>query len=157
MKRALSLILAALILMPSALAEVDLTGMSYEDLLKLREQVSLEIWTRAETKAVTVPVGVWEIGKDIPVGHWSITAEAGHRYDWARIDYCDLLDETGKWVSPDCRFHYSCIVKCADSESNISELTTVDLDLKEGAFIIIEASPVVFTVFTGKPDLGFDW
>ena len=74
MKKLLSVILAALILTSAAaLAEVDLSGMSYAELLALRNQVQQELITRPEWKEVTVPPGLWTVGEDIPAGSYTLT------------------------------------------------------------------------------------
>lgn len=157
MKRIAAFVAAATLLFSHALAAVDLSSMTLEELIALRQQIGLEIASRPEVKAVTVPVGVWEIGKDIPAGHWTITMEKGHAFPFSGITYCDALDETGKsaeW-SLDGIF-YSAQLTLPGSDYAYAQ-ESIDLDMKSGMYFIVDYSPVVLTPFTGKPDLGFDW
>ena len=157
MKRIAAFAAAALLLFSQALAAVDLSSMTLEELIALRQQISLEIASRPEVKAVTVPVGVWEIGKDIPAGHWTITMEKGHALSISGITYCNVLDETGKKTEwPFDGFAYSAQLTLPGSNYAYAQ-ESIDLDMKSGMYFIVDYSPVVLTPFTGKPDLGFDW
>lgn len=51
----------------------DVSSLSYDDLLSLRQTVINELMARPEWKEVEVPAGVWIIGQDIPAGYYSIT------------------------------------------------------------------------------------
>lgn len=75
MKKLLILALV-LFLVPAAVhAELtDLSAMSFDDLITLRDAVNAEIKSRPEWKQVVVPVGEWIIGVDIPAGYYSISA-----------------------------------------------------------------------------------
>lgn len=72
MKKIVAFVLALLLLIPSAFAEVDLSSYSYEQLLELYRSVQQEIISRPEWKEVTVPKGVYVIGEDIPAGSYTI-------------------------------------------------------------------------------------
>lgn len=76
MKKLLILALV-LFLVPAAVhAELaDLSAMSFDDLLTLRDAVNAEIKSRPEWKEVIVPAGEWVIGEDIPAGYYSLSAE----------------------------------------------------------------------------------
>ena len=156
MKRVICCILLVFTLFPFALAEdIDLSGMTLDELLVLRQRVQFAMVQTDEWQAVRVPVGVWEIGKDIPAGHWSITAASDTHYTWGTITYCDKLDAAGKgadrWGST---VYYHSQVKAPDSDASV-EATTIDLDCKEGTYVILEYSAMIFTPYSGKPDLGF--
>lgn len=75
MKKLLIFVLV-LFLVPAAVhAELaDLSAMSFEDLLTLRDAVNAEIKSRPEWKEVIVPAGTWTVGVEIPAGSYSITA-----------------------------------------------------------------------------------
>ena len=156
MKKLLAAVLVLCLLAPCACAEnIDLSGLSFADLATLRDRCQMEMMMREEWQEVTVPVGVWEIGKDIPAGHWSITASKNSPYGWGSLTYCDALDATGK--NGDRRnssFFWFGQVKAPGAQAAV-ESENIDLDLKEGGFLIIEYAPMVFTPYTGKPDLGF--
>lgn len=74
MKKLLCLALAALLLLPvMAIAETDLTSMSFEELVALQKSVVKEIMSRPEWKEVEVPNGNWKVGEDIPEGRYSVS------------------------------------------------------------------------------------
>lgn len=151
MKRLFILILAALILAGSAAADgVDLSSMSYDELVALREQLNLAIWNCQEWQEVTVPAGVWVIGEDIPEGHWTIRPVPE---TYISVAYCDRLDEFGQspgkgWLG------WNGNLTARSSGMTVNEPREVDLDMKAGMFFI-NSSDVIFTPFSGKPDLGF--
>ena len=99
MRKLLTCLLMACLCVAGGLAEkeeIDLTGMTYDELVALREKLNLAIWESDEWQEVTVPKGVWEVGVDIPAGHWTISvADNG----FAAIRYGDALEETGTEVS----------------------------------------------------------
>lgn len=156
MKKLLAVALVLCLLAPCAFAEnIDLSGLSFAELAAIRDRCQKEMMKRDEWQKVTVPVGVWEIGKDIPAGHWSITASKNSPYGWGSLTYCDALDATGK--NEDRRnstFFWFGQVKAPGAQAAV-ESENIDLDLKEGGYLIIEYAPMVFTPYTGKPDLGF--
>lgn len=154
MKKLISIVLVLLLLCSSASAAVDLSGMTFSDLVELRDQLNLAIWNCQEWQEVKVPAGVWEVGKDIPAGHWIITIvdnECGNVY------YTDRLDDVGK--APGNGWHGYGItlysrMNSDGSYSKPNEPRFIDLDMIEGMFFI-NHSPVIFTPYSGKPDLGF--
>ena len=156
MKKLLSVALVLCLLAPCVCAEsIDLSGLSVADLAALRDRCQMEMMKREEWQEVTVPVGVWEIGKDIPDGHWSITASKKGSYGWGSIIYCDKLDATEKKADRrGSSFYYYDQVKYPGSDASV-EAETIDIVLKSGGYLIIEFSAMVFTPYTGKPDLGF--
>ena len=61
--------------MPAALAEeIDVKKYSYKQLELIEKAIRHEMMTRPEWKRVTVPVGIWKVGDDIPAGTYSIRA-----------------------------------------------------------------------------------
>lgn len=74
MKRFLSLLVLFVLLSVSAVAETDLSALSFDDLVSLQRKLSLEIMSRPEWKETTVPAGEYTVGEDIPAGVYSITA-----------------------------------------------------------------------------------
>ena len=55
MKKILALALALILICPAALAGVDLTALSFDELAALRDQAQLEMMKRKEWQEVTVP------------------------------------------------------------------------------------------------------
>lgn len=56
--------------------KIDMTALSYDELIEIQRSVTNEIISRPEWKEVEVPAGVWVIGKDIPAGFYSITPKS---------------------------------------------------------------------------------
>ena len=70
MKRFLSLLVALLLLFPAAaLAQIDLSGLSYDELVALKDQINKAMWESKEWQEVTVaPRGVYEGRRGYPRG-----------------------------------------------------------------------------------------
>lgn len=155
MKKLLAVALILAMLIPCAVAEdIDLSALTYDELVVLRDRCLAEMQLRDEWQEVTVPIGVYEVGKDIPAAHWTITA-APSEYGWGSITYCDALDGSGKKVDiGKSHFYYSEQVKIKGSGAYV-EATSIDLNAVNPGYIIIEYGPMVFTPYTGAPDLGF--
>ena len=139
-----------------AIAEntIDLSNMSYEELVSLKDQINMAIWNSKEWQEVTVPMGVWVVGEDIPVGHWTIKTNASY----ATVLICDALDATGKGAD----IWNSDIYKMESIASPnglffdpISDRTEIDFNLKKGMYVIIDGGNVIFSPYAGKPSLGF--
>lgn len=159
MKRTLGLLVIIVLLCTSINAfseDIDLSGLSIEELAELRDRCQAEIMKSDKWQEVRVPVGVWIVGKDIPAGHWSITCAIDTAYyGWGAVTYCDKLDAAGKgadrWGSS---IYFQSQVRNPESGASV-EATTIDIDAVEGTYIIIEFGAMIFTPYTGKPDLGF--
>ncbi len=154
MKKLLCCVMVCLLMGSVACAEIDLSGMTYEELVALKDQINLAIWNSEEWQEVTVPQGVWKIGEDIPEGHWTITCAGDGR---ATIEYGDELNESGKSLSWFGDIYYSERIYSKESimyDENSSKVS-IDLEVKEGNYIIIDSGNVIFTPYTGKPSLGF--
>lgn len=155
MKRIVALVLVLLSLFSVAAAStIDLSDMTYDELVALKDKINLAIWNSQEWQEVTVPQGVWMVGKDIPSGHWTIKTVAS----WACVELCTALDETGKdvdlWVS---EFYHSEHVANPKSKyfDPTSDKAETDLVLKDGTYVIVDGGNVIFTPYSGKPSLGF--
>lgn len=137
--------------------DFDLSGMSYEELVALKDRINLAMWQSEEWQEVIVPQGLYEVGKDIPAGHWTIKCAGTY---FASIEVCDMSDSTGKDVDP---YSYSSKYYWGEEVYNPSnmlynqynDLTECDIELKEGLYVVVKYSSVIFTPYTGKPDLGF--
>ena len=131
MKKSVALILALILIGAAAYAAIDLSGMSFEELMDLRAQVDAALWASDEWTEATVPQGVYHVGEDIPARRWTIKANASlwvFIYN-ANSEYCDSM----YWLD--------------------SSDPQVNLVLKEGQRIEINGT-VVFTPYTSAA-LGF--
>ena len=73
MKKLLVFLIAILLLGSTAMAEIDLSDMSFADLLDLRAQVDAAIFASEEWNEFEVPAGVYIIGEDIPAGRYTVS------------------------------------------------------------------------------------
>ena len=152
MKRFFPVFLAAVLLISCAAADpVDLSVMSFDELVQLRDQLNIAIWNSQEWQEVTVPAGVWIVGQDIPAGHWTVRPLPG---DYVNVTYFDRLDEYGKSVGLGWRGWGGTLTARGEGDITFGEPTQVDLEMEEGMFFKCNHS-VIFTPYAGKPDLGF--
>lgn len=77
MKRILALVLVLISLVGFASAEtIDISGMSSDELIALRDAINAEIVSRGIEKEVNVPAGTYTVGEDIPAGTYTIRTSA---------------------------------------------------------------------------------
>ena len=131
MKKLITLILAlALILAPAAMAEIDLSGMSFDELVALQKQVIAAIMQTDEWQEVEVPAGTYIVGDDIPAGRWTIKAP----------DYDDGYTAVTA-ASDGNRTYLSEFLMIGDNEQ-------VNWTLEDGMTLSIEFGPAIFTPYT---------
>ena len=139
MKKSILLIVSFILLLsPIALAEtpqIDLSSPSYSSLVALKIAVEQEIMARPETKEVTVPIGIYEIGVHIPAGEYTLgTTDYASYITFNRSDDFDDYDSR------------------VSSDSIYENETIGRIVLVEGNFVKIEVGSMIFKPFTG---LGF--
>ena len=94
MKRFMLVFLLGILFSTTVLAApqtIDLDTITYDEAVALKDQLNLAIWNSAEWQEVTVPQGIYEVGVDIPAGHWTIVAAKGAR---SLIKWVTKLNET---------------------------------------------------------------
>ena len=154
MKRFFAL-LCALVLFPLfALADLpDISGLSYEELVALRQSLDSAIWNSAEWKSVEVPPGTYVIGVDIPAGHWTLKPQSG---DAILIDYFKEADETGLMPADTYVNHYT---ESAAAEDGIyadsTDVRQIDIDMKDGWYLQIGLGTCIFEPYVSKPGFNF--
>lgn len=153
MKKLLALILILVCVTSFAAAEsIDLSGLSFAELVALKERINLAIWNCQEWQEVTVPQGLYVVGEDIPEGTWTIRAATDH---FTVIKFGDTLEANGIEVA------YSKNYGSGEAYSTESRLTRESDPLeftftaKKGDYVQVDYAPALFTPFAGKPDLGF--
>ena len=151
-KLALFLLMFTLMTAP-ALAEVDLSGMSYDELVALKDQINLAIWQSDTWQEVEVPAGLWIVGEDIPAGKWTIKAADGIT---AYIKWGDKKDESGTDITYGGNVNESEIVTSVTYKRyEKGDVTEVSWDLKDGQYFVVDSGIALFTPYAGKPSLGF--
>lgn len=145
----LALILAGFLVLTACAESVDLSALTWEELLELKARITLEQLTRDEWQEVEVPQGVYVVGEDIPAGKWTVKCKKGNS---CYFEYGEVLSDDGHSIKSEGTYDWVYLYKEAGEDGKQTEYT---FEAKEGSYIVIERSPVTFTPFTGKPDLGF--
>ena len=153
MKRFFALALALVLafsLAPVCYAEYDLSGLSFDELVALKDQINRAIWDSDQWQEVEVPQGVWEVGPDIPAGKWTILPKP---YAATSIKIGNETKDGGTNVN----MKISQTIKDKDfqlysAESDISSWT---VELEDGQYLKVDSGPAIFTPYAGKPSLGF--
>lgn len=154
MKKVITILisLALILSLPvCAFAEIDLSGLSYDELVELKDRINKAIWESEEWQEVEVPYGIWIVGEDIPAGKWTVTAGDGcsQRFDIGKkLDPTGTeLESTDNWWRLRSRNY-----RLFDAASDIESVT---VELAEGMIITIDEGYVTFSPYSGKPSLGF--
>ena len=158
MKKLLSFILVLLMCSPLALADIDLSGLSFEELAKLRDQCQYEMWQRNEWQEVRVPQGIWEVGVDIPAGEWTVMCADEGLWDFAYITIGSKLNINKTEIEYSWDTSTVMIYKASTNNDNYKgNSTSANITLVKGQYIDIAYNycAVIFTPYTGKPSLGF--
>ena len=162
MKKVYSLILAATLILVIPImafatsgkaADVDLSKMSYDDLVELKDRINLAIWESDEWQEVEVPHGVWQVGKDIPAGRWTI--RAGENCSLF-LSIGETLDSSKTSLVIDSSFSYWVLMDKNNKRFDpTSDIESVTIDLQDGIYVTINEGYVIFSPYSGQPDLGF--
>lgn len=154
MKKLVCLLLAVILLPVYALADVDLTGMTFDELVALRDQINLAMWSCEDWQEVDVPQGVWLVGQDIPAGRWVVRTNAS----WATVRIGTALNASGQDIDIiKSDFYYGESLTSPDDKNYDpdSDKAELELDLQEGFYVVINQGRVIFSPYSGKPSLGF--
>ena len=117
----------------------DLSSLSYDELIALHKQVSKAIMQSDEWKEVTIPIGTYVIGEDIPAGDYTVTYTG-------RVQSCLCIYPDIKSVGGiDFTFHI--LNPTVYDSSSIGKLS-----LSDGQVLEITYGSVIFTPYKG---LGF--
>lgn len=161
MKRIISVLLSVLLLtfasgmcFADGIADIDLSGLSYDELVALKDRINLAMWESKDWQEVTVPQGIWAVGEDIPAGRWTVTVVDEASYSYVKIG--SVLDETGRDVAWSDDYYTENLTSPKNSYYNENEdIFSTDIDLKDGQYVVIDSGNVIFTPYQGKPTLGF--
>lgn len=137
MKKVVMLVLALVLVGAVALAEVDLSGMTFDELVALRKQVDQAIWASDGWQEVKVPAGKYVIGEDIPAGRWTLSCD-------------DSAAMVNLYKTPEGIDDYDQIVAMA----SVSAGNPYNIDLEDGQGLYISISAVTFTPYVSA-NLGF--
>ena len=154
MKKLLALIIILSLSVVVFADPIDLSKMTYEELVQLKDAINLAIWNSKEWQEVEVPAGVWKVGKDIPAGHWTIKLsnpkQASVIFAWG-----DFLNESKTKI--DYKGKYDQVLIYGEKSSVYKEGNMIEysFEVTDGQWIVINDKSVIFTPFAGKPSFGF--
>lgn len=161
MKKVLAVFAALVLISAAAVAEVDLSGMSYEELVALKDQINLAIWNSEEWEEVEVPQGVWKVGEDIPEGKWTIRCADVNRRSYMMKE-CDLewgnvLSSDGTSIKWTGAYDLATVYNPEHEDYQKGQVTEYTWDAKKGQYFIVKDAyaPAVFSPYSGKPSLKF--
>lgn len=160
MKRLLSALVLLAMVSCACAENIDLTGLSYVELVVLKARINLAMWESEEWQEVTVPHGLWVVGKDIPAGTWTVkcadTGRKSYMLKSCKFEWGDTLDDDGQGVAWSRRYDSVNIYNKFSDDYN-GEITEYTLTVREGDYIYIDPlyNKAVFTPYAGKPSLGF--
>lgn len=140
MKKIVAVVLVSVLMLAgiAQAAEISLSDLSWDELVTLSEQVTVEMMARDQWQTVTVPKGLYQVGKEIPAGKWEISC-AGNYATGISVGYA--VDSLQNFESP---YQYISIY--------LGE--NYPLTLEEGMYILIDLEAAQFTTYTG-PDFAF--
>ena len=97
MKRFIAIVACLLLIVCAAQAEdLDLNSMSFDELRALQEKVTQALLNCSEWKQVEIPMGKWDIGKDIPAGRYELAAGPNEStYNYPHVVYYLERHENG--------------------------------------------------------------
>ena len=157
MKKILVMILAVCLLVPIASAEdIDISGLSFDQLVALKERINLALFESDEWQEVTVPQGVWKVGKDIPAGKWLIKAVQsanGSTY----VQYGTALDDNKIEIPYKYLREYFWVYSESFKYLETNDLTEYAITLTDGDYVVISPAygPAVFMPYTAEPSFTF--
>jgi hypothetical protein len=159
MKKLITIILILAMLLPAAaLADLpDISGLTFDELIQLREQVNAAIVASPEFKQVEVPPGFWKIGVDIPAGYWTITPVDGQ---YMNLWYGDVANESESdagwgWDSVNGYNKTLSTKKKKDGTwEDPDKPHWANINMKEGWYLK-NSGTVIITPYIGHQDLGF--
>lgn len=128
---------------------IDLSSLSWDELIALKADINRELMSRDEWEEVEVPQGVYVVGEDIPAGKWTVRCKTGHS---CYFQFGETLRDDGHSVSWTGTHDLVYIYRDSGSDGRLTEYT---FDAVDGHYVIVSDAPAVFTPFTGNPDLGF--
>ena len=153
MKRLIAITLILAMVPAAALSDLpDISDLTYEELVQLKDQINLAMWNSSEWQEVFVPEGVWIVGEDIPAGHWTIRIASERQSFYIYV--FDKIDDLEKKPAFGSRLYQEKIASPGYGLSGEVTPESTDFILEEGWYFTCYG-PVIFTPYAGKPDLGF--
>lgn len=148
----LAVALTGCLVLPACAESIDLSALTWEELLELKAAITMEQLSRDEWQEVEVPQGVYVVGEDIPAGKWTVRCKTGSRL---RLAWSAALDESGQDIDFYAVHDTAHLTNPEYEYYKAGDDVEYTFDAIDGYYIVIEDAPATFTPFAGKPDLGF--
>ena len=141
MKKLIVSLILALSIPVVASAQVDLSSMSYDELVDLSKEVGRAMMQHDDFESVRVPKGLWKVGDDIPAGTWLIKSAEGKL---ATVVYGSELDDEKNSMN-----------MFMNTFQDLEDDETWRVFAEEGNYFYITLNEVVFESNPGTSSLGF--
>ena len=152
MKRIIILTLALIIAAVPALADIDLSGLSFDELRELQARISQELTTRPEWKSVPVPPGIYRVGVEIPAGMWTITA-GDSSSNFISVECGARTNETGTSIRAGQGWQFRETI-CQPGTGEGKHPESITVTLTDGLYVTVEHGQAIFST-PEAIDLGF--
>ena len=150
MKKVFTFILILIVLFSVALAEnIDLSSLSYGELISLINQAQLEIMKSDKWQEVEVPPGTYIVGKDIPAGQWTISV---HDSGYVDFEIGTAIKKNGEIDYMSCLDDYKHITLIGKSSFLYTEgnTTSYSLELLDNWYVVITTGSIIFNPYKGN-------
>lgn len=138
MKKVLAIVLLLTLCIFASAESIDLSGMSYDELLELRQAVELAIWNSDGWQEVEVPAGIYVIGEDIPEGRWTVKPNGSLSSITVYPNKSDYTDQTYDYIAMEM----------------IQKDESFNLEVNSGNCLEISGGALIFTPYVSA-GLGF--
>ena len=130
----------------------SLEGLSYDELIGIKDKLNLALWNSYDWERVLVPFGIYKVGTDFPEGHWSLEPPAGSsacvEYGPGLMGSQMGLSISGSWAE----YLYSEDYPYYD-EGDVSK---TDINMSEGNYFSVSSGVYAWvTPYVSGASLGF--
>lgn len=115
----------------------DFSGYSFSELKVLQEALNDALWASEGWQQVTVPPGMYLVGRDIPAGHWTLTGTGNLLSGASSVELYEEMVDGG----------------LASFLAYLPLNEPTNIVLSEGTYVEVEDRSVIFTPYV--PGLGF--
>lgn len=149
MKKLVCIILVIILIPTLAIADIDLSSLSYDELISLINGAQLEIMKSDKWQEVEVPPGTYVVGKDIPAGQWTI---AVHDSGYVDFEIGTAIKSNGEIDYMSCLDDYKHITLIGKSSFLYTEgnTTSYSLELLNNWYVVITTGSIIFTPYKGN-------
>lgn len=149
MKKLICVILVIILMPIVAIADIDLSSLSYNELVSLINKAQLEIMKSDKWQEVEVPPGTYIVGKDIPAGHWTIAINDS---GYADFEIGTTIKSNGEIDYMSCLDDYKHITLIGKSSFLYTEgnTTSYSLELLNNWYVVITTGSIIFTPYKGN-------